>query len=116
MRKDGSLLLPESIAALRDNYYTLAVPELAIEFLGDMSYCARAINNSKNPKKAAATLLAKEKIQTTFDKWLYRKTHPNKKEVEVPEEIHDIIYKYRKLLPTPGEDFAAAAVATGDEE
>jgi hypothetical protein len=116
MRKDGSLLHPDSIKALRDNQYTPAHPELVIEFLGDMSHCAKAINNSKNPKKAAATLLAKENIQTLFDNWLNRKTHPNKKEVEVPEEIHQIMWKYRKLLPKHEDEVDAAAMATGDEE
>jgi hypothetical protein len=116
MRKDGSLLSPDSLAALRESYYAPAIPELVIEFLGDLSWCATAINNSKNPKKAAATLLAKEKIQATFDKWMYRKTHPNQKEVEVPEEIHQIMWKYRKLLPKDDEQIAAAAMATGDEE
>jgi len=116
MRKDGSLLSPNSLAALRESYYAPAHPELVIEFLGDMSYCAKAINNSKNPKKAAATLLAKESIQATFEKWIYRKTHPNEREVEVPEAITEIMWKYRKLLPKDDEQIAAAAMATGDEE
>jgi len=39
-------------------------------FLSAMSWCATSVNNSKNPVKATATLMAKPHIAAMFEDWL----------------------------------------------
>ena len=50
----NQLLSDETVKALRDGGFS----DLKIEFLGWLSYTAKALSNSRNPVKAAHTLLA----------------------------------------------------------
>ncbi|MGA2484025.1 MAG: hypothetical protein ABSF92_13005 [Candidatus Acidiferrales bacterium] len=64
-----SLLHPEVIETLEQADF----PPEYIEFLGWLSGNAFALNNSRNPAKAAHTLLAKEKNVVMLEKFFKRK-------------------------------------------
>jgi hypothetical protein len=69
--------------------------DLEIEFLGWLSYTASALNNSRNPVKAAHTLLAKPTTEKMFEKFAYKKKE-SVRPTERPE--HDrVSQKFRKL-------------------
>jgi hypothetical protein len=66
-----------------------------IEFLAHLSYCASALNNSKNPKQAAFTLLEKPKIQKMYEVFLNKKVADSRK---VPDVIEKMTTKFRRQM------------------
>jgi hypothetical protein len=64
-----SLLHPDTLLALKQAEF----PPTKIEFLGWLSYNAAALNNSRNPVKAAHTLLGKEKNVEMLKKFIQKK-------------------------------------------
>lgn len=74
------LLNEETLKALRDGGFA----DLQIEYLGWLSYNAAALNNSRNPVKAAHTLLAKESTEDLLEKFITKK-----KESVIPKERPD---------------------------
>lgn len=69
MWKPKNLLRPDVIKTLEEADFT----DLKIEFLGWLSYNAAALNNSRNPARAAHTLLAKESNVEMIKKFIQRK-------------------------------------------
>jgi hypothetical protein len=65
----NQLLRDEVVQALRLALF----PESQIEFLGWLSYNAAALNNSRNPVRAAHTLLGKETNLRMVDKFIEKK-------------------------------------------
>jgi hypothetical protein len=77
---------------------------LIIEFLGHLSYCAKAMNNSPNPWKAACTLMAKEKIAAIYAKWLKAKDEAlNTKLAEMPDDIEEMTLRFHRRNPHRNE-------------
>jgi hypothetical protein len=88
------LLHDDVVAALRHGGFSAT----EIEFLGWLSYTAAALNNSKNPVKAATTLLAKDTIDRNVEKFMEKKKEsvaPN-----VMDAIDEAARKTRKKLRT----------------
>jgi len=61
------------------------IPAVCIQFFDHYSYCAAAISRSRNPVKAAMTLLDKENIREELEKFIIRTRH--KEKPKLPEEI-----------------------------
>ena len=76
----AQLLSEETIKALREGGFA----DLEIEFLGWLSYASSALNRSRNPVKAAHTLLAKESMEPMLEKFAAKK-----KESVIPKERPD---------------------------
>lgn len=73
-------LTDSSIEALR----VAKIPQVCIEMFNHYSYCAAAINNSRNPAKAAVTLLGRDNIQDELRRFIKR-TRLDKPELpEIP--------------------------------
>jgi hypothetical protein len=87
----NQLLNEQTVKTLREGGFA----DLEIEFLGWLSYNANALNNSRNPVKAAHTLLAKESTEKMFEKFALKK----KESVRPKErEEHDgVSRKFRQL-------------------
>lgn len=84
------LLTEFTVNALRQGGLT----ELQIEFLGWLSYYAKALNNSRNPVKAAHSLLAKENADKMFTVFCHKK----KESVRPKYAEHDALsQKFRDL-------------------
>lgn len=86
------LLYDETVDKLRHGGFS----EMEIEFLGWLSKFAFALNNSKNPVKAAITIFAKESAQQMIE--VYMK---NKKDAVAPktdDETAEAARKNRKAL------------------
>jgi len=64
------LLHSDAVESLRQSGFK----EEFIQFLGWMSGTASAVNNSKNPAKAASTLLDKPSLAPMLEKFFKRKT------------------------------------------
>jgi len=105
MWKPAQLLNEDVVLSLRQN----GMGELEIEFLGWLNGNASAVNNSKNPVKAAHTLLAKPSNEKMFEVFAAKK-----KESVRPKqrEEHDATsQKFRKLekwIEQVNEDVEAA--------
>lgn len=105
MWKPAQLLNEETITSLRQHGFA----ELEIEFLGWLSYNANALNNSRNPVKAAHTLLAKESTEKMFEKFaLKKKESVRPKEREEHEAITQKFRKLEKWIEQVHEDVEAA--------
>jgi hypothetical protein len=85
------LLDDEAVVSLRQGGFS----ESQIEFLGWLSYNAAAINNSRNPVKAAHTILTKPKVMKMVDTFIARK----KASVAPPDapDHDEVNRKFRKL-------------------
>lgn len=84
------LLHDDKVTALRQGGFS----DIQIEFLGWLSYCASAINNSRNPVKAAHSLLAKENADKMFTVFCDKK----KESVRPKYAEHDALsQKFRDL-------------------
>ncbi len=66
---------------------SLVLPAVCIQFFDHYSYCAAAISRSKNPVKAAMTLLAKENIQEELQKFVLRVRARQAAKPVLPDEI-----------------------------
>lgn len=87
----NQLLREDVVNTLREGGFG----ELEIEFLGWLSYNAAALNNSRNPVKAAHTLLAKESTERMLEKFAEQKKESVRPKA-IPE--HDrVSQKFRKL-------------------
>jgi hypothetical protein len=111
MWKPTQLLNEETITSLRQHGFA----ELEIEFLGWLSYNANALNNSRNPVKAAHTLLAKESMEKMFEKFaLKKKESVRPKEREEHEAITQKFRKLEKWIQQIDEDAEASRAPESD--
>jgi hypothetical protein len=63
------------------------IPAETVRFFSSLSGYANALNNSRNPGKAAATMMAKPKFDAMFKAWLLKNPvpqPPSTEEVELP--------------------------------
>lgn len=90
MWKPKQLLCPEVIESLTQADFS---PE-RIEFLGWLSWIASALNNSRNPVKAAHTMLAKPTVVPMVEKFLVKKQQSVQPTVGVPDhEEADALFR-----------------------
>jgi hypothetical protein len=88
------------VAELKDDDGILPIPTLVVEFLGHLSYAASAVNNSRNPKKAACTLMDNKdpkkriKMFKMFQGFLNKKANPE--QVKIPEGVDLLIEEYQR--------------------
>lgn len=79
------------------------VDDVIIEFLGSRTGWAKAISSSKNPRKAAMTILGREKNQEAYAKYLASKADPTPvPSHQIPEEIERITDKFRRTVKHKG--------------
>jgi hypothetical protein len=76
------------------------IPAVCVEFFDHYSYCAAAISRSRNPVKAAMTLLEKENIREELEKFIIRTRH--KEKPKLPEAILPML---RNLGVDPHEQY-----------
>jgi hypothetical protein len=99
--------------------------KLQIEFLGWLSYNAAALNNSRNPVKAAHTLLAKDSTLKMLRTFTNRKTesidpevaeqHPEADEMfRRLEDTIDTAVTKAAMRATTYEDFTEGGVSDGE--
>ena len=94
------------------------IPPICLRFLSEYSWCAKAINNSKNPLAAALTLLNKHGEEGgELDKFIIRKTTKPPAQVSLSDKVQELLHKRRKLLRTNEEnDFSPEAFHSGDND
>jgi len=104
-------LKPEIVAVLTGDYRPVDL--LVVEFLGHLSFSAAAINNSRNPKKAACTLMEKDNLKVLFAKFLHRKSTEEEETPEMNDAITHMVERFHRrnprygLPPEPEFDYAA---------
>jgi len=86
----NQLLKDEVVAALRQGGFS----NLQIEFLGWLSYNATALNSSRNPVKAAHTILANEKTPKMLEIFAKKKKDSVKPQHAEHEEVSE---RFRQL-------------------
>jgi hypothetical protein len=112
-----------------DALYLGGFTTLQIEFLGWLSYNAKALNNSRNPVKAAHTILAKcedpdskmSKMLTTFTRRKTESIAPTEVEAhddtdkafERLEDFIDTEHTKARMRATTYEDFTKGGVSDG---
>jgi len=89
-------------SAKEDLIASLVIPAVCIQFFDHYSYCAAAISRSKNPVKAAITLLAKENIQEELEKFVLRVRTRQASKPVLPEEILPLL---RSLGVDPNDPY-----------
>lgn len=95
------LLQDDKVTTLKQGGLT----DLEIEFLGWLSYYAGAINNSRNPVKAAHTLLAKDKTPKLLEAFFNKKKESVKpKERPEHEAVTERFRQMQKWVQQVEED------------
>jgi isoaspartyl peptidase/L-asparaginase-like protein (Ntn-hydrolase superfamily) len=99
------LLSDETVEALRIGGFS----PVEIEFLGWLNGTAQALNNSKNPVKAAHTILAKPKMEKLVDGFTKKKKASVYGDPDAPDH-NAISQKLRKLEQWQTEEETIAQV------
>ena len=93
MWQPNQLLHDEVVLALREARFS----ETMIEYLGWLSGTASALNRSRNPVRAAHTILAGEKTEKMVEKFMARKKESvASKDAPAHDKIDRMFFKFEK--------------------